>query len=494
MSFIYVPALTTVGQVTRTANGNIAAGSPCVIDPAGTVSQVKITPGGNSVTFPGGWFPLVSGTAFTGIWTTVYHPVEDVVVIFFRDASNLYAVAASVSGAAITYGTPTIIISGTNGFTCACYDSTNNVIVTGTAVSNVLRSVVCTVSGLTLSAGVAGVGLGTISGAQTCVHDPVANVIVFGCAKSSTTDGTAYLGTVSGTTISIGPEVVIYTARTPTRTRLVYDSANNAPVFFVQDGSLNSNQRVYAIVGAIALGVLTVGLPVELVGIEMTGIEATYDPQYGYCVVVARSQENGTAGILRAATGVVSGTSFVWGSVYPSTIATLYGLNLGSTYQTINDKIYLFYLDGPTNPPSDYYGVLLDVNSIGAVTWYTPTLIANIDEVGNNLGPLCCNIGGYDNFNAITLDSPIDRIESIIATNGSSNLTSTNFIGFANGTYISGAPATINTIGSSNTNQTGLTTAGAYYVWRDGTIQLTPDSPSVYAGISDSATSIIVKG
>ena len=72
---------------------------------------------------------------------------------------------------------------------------------------------------------------------------------------------------------------------------------------------------------------------------------------------------------------------------------------------------------------------------------------------------------------------------SIVFDSTITPLSSNNFIGFASQNYTTGQTATINII--SNT-QSGLTlTAGrAYYLLSNGTLSLTPGSPSVYAGVA----------
>ena len=83
---------------------------------------------------------------------------------------------------------------------------------------------------------------------------------------------------------------------------------------------------------------------------------------------------------------------------------------------------------------------------------------------------------------------------SKVMTIGSTNLTSENFIGITPSAYPTGAGAEIQTKGAVNEQQSGLTAGQSYYVQTDGTIGLTADDPSVFAGTAVSATKIIVKG
>jgi len=72
------------------------------------------------------------------------------------------------------------------------------------------------------------------------------------------------------------------------------------------------------------------------------------------------------------------------------------------------------------------------------------------------------------------------------------NLTAENYAGIADGVYADAATATIQTAGSVDDAQSGLTPGQAYYVQADGTLGLTPGTPSVFAGTAVSATKLLI--
>jgi hypothetical protein len=76
----------------------------------------------------------------------------------------------------------------------------------------------------------------------------------------------------------------------------------------------------------------------------------------------------------------------------------------------------------------------------------------------------------------------------------STNITSSNVIGFADGTVSSGSAANCLTNGAISTSQSGLTSGNKYYVQNDGTLSTSAASPSVYAGQAVSSTKLIIKG
>ena len=73
------------------------------------------------------------------------------------------------------------------------------------------------------------------------------------------------------------------------------------------------------------------------------------------------------------------------------------------------------------------------------------------------------------------------------------NLTATNLLGIASGAILDTATGTINTWGSRNEVQTGLTIGSDYYVQGDGTITTTSTSPAQLIGTAISATQINIK-
>jgi len=81
------------------------------------------------------------------------------------------------------------------------------------------------------------------------------------------------------------------------------------------------------------------------------------------------------------------------------------------------------------------------------------------------------------------------QIKSSIA--GSNN---DKYIGFVGSAVSSGATATVQVVGNTNSNQSSLSAGLKYYVQMDGTIGTTAGQVSVEAGYSLSATELLIKG
>jgi hypothetical protein len=74
-----------------------------------------------------------------------------------------------------------------------------------------------------------------------------------------------------------------------------------------------------------------------------------------------------------------------------------------------------------------------------------------------------------------------------------SNLNSSNFVGLSSGSYSDGQTATIHTIGSVNSNQTGLSAANRYFVGSNKLLTL-KSYLGPYVGVAVGTNKILVKG
>lgn len=107
---------------------------------------------------------------------------------------------------------------------------------------------------------------------------------------------------------------------------------------------------------------------------------------------------------------------------------------------------------------------------------------------------------GGGTFEAVASGTLSDGSTVVINTDGtvsvvdSTNLTSSNFVGFSDGAYTNGQTATVQIAGSVDDAQVGLTTGQKYFVQNDGTLSTSAGNPSVEAGTAVSASKIIIKG
>ena len=99
---------------------------------------------------------------------------------------------------------------------------------------------------------------------------------------------------------------------------------------------------------------------------------------------------------------------------------------------------------------------------------------------------------GNDAF--IVQDESTDYGQAIVGSMAeTTNLTAQNFLGISNGAYTNGQTATIQTIGSVDDAQSGLTPGTEYYVQSNGTLATGAGNPSVKAGLAISATKLLIR-
>lgn len=195
----------------------------------------------------------------------------------------------------------------------------------------------------------------------------------------------------------------------------------------------------------------------------------------------------------------------------------------GSTY-TEHTSVFLANPDGEVlqhyvdtvSPQADENAILVTMNTNGS-PFYAYGAVATCDTSANTVSyntparidNFSGGNAGYISY-ATQSDANGTSLSSFSGTDGTgnqrpyvrltqkggttANLTSDNFIGFADGAYADTQSAAINTTCSVDRNQTSLTAGQKYYVQVDGSLGLTAADPSVEAGTAISSTEILVKG
>ena len=418
------------------------------------------------------------------------------VVIAYADLGNSNygtAVVGTVSDNTISFGTPVVFnsgntyISGTPNI-AAVYDSANEKVVIAYSdggSSNHGKAVVGTVSGTSISFG----SEATFESAQVeytaAAYDSTNGKVVIAFKDDGNNDyGTAVVGTVSGTSISFG-SATVFNSATTRNISVVHDSTNEKTVISYRDDG-NSNYGT-AIVGTVSGTSISFGSEVvyesNALGTDY-GPVATFDSTNGK-VLIGYYLSSSNAG--KVIVGTVSGTSISFGTA--ATYASQMGGDSSLVYDSTNDKVVVAYKPtvnsggatvnvGTVSGTSVSFGSSVFLES-GQSDWVSSTFDSTNGKV----------VVAYK-------DTPASDSKAVVFQNAGTgtNLTSTNFVGFSDAAYSDGATATIQVAGSVDDAQSGLTTAKTHYVQNDGTLSTTAGSPSVEAGTAVSATQIIVKG
>jgi hypothetical protein len=475
-------AFSTSGSLEVSASGTLANGNLVVINSDGTVSVVSETTPTESI-----GSPTIFESAEIYQHASTYDVNANRIVICYADGGNSYhgtAVVGEVSGTSITFGTPVVFNTNGTDYTCITYDANAQKVVIGYKNNNKLTAIVGTVSSNSISFGTASILTGPNPYDPNVVYDANAQKVVFTYRDNANNNyGGAVVGTVTGTSISFGSHVVFQSSSIYSP-ELAYDENAQKIVVFFRD--VGNNNNCTAKVGTISGTSITFGS-------AATTINNSYENAIVYAanaqkmVVIYRDANNSGKGTYRI--GTVSGTSITLSS--PVVFYNGNGYNYNAAYDAGAEKITISFFDASNSND----GTLIN-GSVGAssITFGTATVF----DTGFAVGPWV----SYDSFNkkmviAYENNGNNQYGTAIVFQNAGgleTNLTSTNYIGISDGAYSNGETAIIQTAGSVDDAQSGLTIGKQYFVQTDGTLSTSPGTPSVFAGTAISSNKIIIKG
>ena len=451
--------------------------------------------------------------------------------------------AAPIVGSSDSAGTPEVYQTNGTTWNQATFDSSNNKVVVSYNVGGTGALVaVGTISGSTITYGTpVGIsGAGNSYGSIT--YDSNTNRVVIAYRDYSNSDyGTAVVGAVTGTSITFGTPVVFESASTP-YIGTTFDTNNNAvAISYVDGGNFNYGTAVVGTVTGGGTNSISFGTPAVFESASTSWTSATFDTSYNRVVVAYADAGNSSHGTVNVAS--ISGSVITFGG----TATVFEAANtqyISATYDSNLEKVVIAYKDtGNSNYGTAIVGTVDGSYTItfGTAAVFAPAdtdysvatfdsgsnqvVIAFRDEDNSSYGTAIVGtvsgtgVSGTISFatevvfEAATTqyigcayDSNADKVAIVYSDNGNSdygtgvvfsigstNLTSTNLLGIASGAILDTATGTINTWGSRNEVQTGLTIGSDYYVQTDGTITTASASPAQLIGTAISATQINIK-
>ncbi len=324
--------------VTYQDEGNSGYGTSVV----GTVS-------GTSISFG---TPVVFNSANSDYIGSTFDSSNNKVVISFRDlgdGARGKAIVGTVSGTSISFGSEVDFNSSEIEDISITFDSNSNkVVISWNDKANNAEagtSIVGTVSGTSISFGSAVVFAAPVTRDIVSTFDSNSNKVVIAYRDVGNSQyGTAIIGTVSGTSISFGTEVVFASAVTYLYTprSIAFDSGSNKIVVAYNDGG-NSNKGT-AVVGTVSGTSISFGT--EVVFDEsnlgaLSPMSVTYDASANRVVISYKDTGNSNHGTLIA--GAVSGTSISFES--PVVFEAASTDNISSAYDSNSNKVVIAYKD-----------------------------------------------------------------------------------------------------------------------------------------------------
>jgi len=253
---------------------------------------------------------VVFETATSGYMSATFDSNENKVVIAYRDGGNSNygtAIVGTVSGTSISFGTAVVFETANVTYLDATFDSTSDKVViayTDYGNSSYGTGIVGTVSGTAISFGTAVVFEAADTSYISSAFDTVAGKVVFAYTDiGNSYYGTAIVGTVSGTAISFGTPAVWKTDSTGANKSVVYDT--NADKSIISYHDQNSTGDATVVVGTVTGTAIAFGSDVVVATGNCYEINSVYDSTNYKVVTLYYDYDNSSYG-----TAVVSSTAF----------------------------------------------------------------------------------------------------------------------------------------------------------------------------------------
>ena len=431
--------------ITNQAINNSASGE--VVVEGGVVTNSQLLPFAYTGSLGSAAVYQSTATEYQGI---AFDSSNNKIVVAYKDDSNQHGTCAvgTVSGTSISWGTPVVFAAASTSYVDVTFDSSNNKVVivySDVANSEYGTAIVGTVSGTSISFGSEVVFASAATVYIKAGFDSNANKVVVAYSDNGNSSyGTAIVGTVSGTSISFGTEVVVDSTGSLSAAfgGFVFDSTNNKVVipYSIAGGG------TYGIVGTVSGTSISFGTRVAIGSVSGQNLSVAFDSNAGKVVINYRDANN--SDYTGSVVGTVSGTSISFGTEL--VIEEVHNLG-ATTFDSSDNKIIFFYKSSSLG----YY-------RIGTVSGTSISYGSAVSLISNNLA-----------YMAATFDSNQNTSVVVYKDIGNSNY------GTAKGLQVSGA-------------YPNLVPNTTYYVQDDGTLSTT--SSSVTAGKAIANTTLLLKG
>jgi len=396
------------GQFDAVASGTIANGALVSLNSDGTVSVTSAFAGAEQ---------QIQASSMRDHEVTYDTNSNKVVVLYADqgDGMNAKCVVGTVSGTSISFGTPVAISSGSSSHLDITFDSNSNkVVAVGKFSDNDgAQAVVGTVSGTSISFGSIAVideGSGENATYIKCTFDSNSNkvVVAYRYHDGSQFRGKCRVGTVSGTSISFGSDANVLNGNCIIGD-ITFDSNSNKVVVTIQDNTDSSAGKAF--IGTVSGTSISFGTGVAFVTqLAQSSHSSTFDSNSNKVVIIY--EDNANSGKLTGIVGTVSGTSISFGSsvvAYANSYSfenMVFDTNLNKVIVTFRDNnnavaILTGAVSGTSisfgnpsilNTRGNYIGIAFDPDTNQAVLAYR-------DENNSDRGTAVVGVPtGIDNF------------------------------------------------------------------------------------------------
>ena len=306
------------------------------------------TVSGTSISFG---TPVVANSTGSTHLSSSYDSTAQKIVVAWTDSSLGKAMVGTVSGTSISFGAETTF-NASNTFHSNCvYDpNANKTVIAYRDVgdSNYGKAIVGTVSGTGISFGTEVTFDTAFSQYPNQVYDANAQKISIVYQDANLGDGKAIVGTVSGTSISFGTSITFTTDDLEYHVG-AYDSVAQKVVYSFRD--LGNSSAGTTVVGTISGTSISFGTEVVFTSNGVTNVSTAFQVSAGKVAIAY--QDSGDSDKGKVIGGTVSGTTISFGSNTIYNTGGMYGGNF-ITYDSVATKNVISW--GSVATPTAYQG------------------------------------------------------------------------------------------------------------------------------------------
>ncbi len=291
--------------------------------------------------------PVVFESGATEWCAATFDSSNNKVVIAYRDEDNSNygtGVVGTVSGTSISFGTPVVFSSSSTMRIAATFDTNNNAVAIAYVDfgnSEYGTAVVGTVSGTAISFGTPVVYESAATSWTAATFDTSWNRNVIAYMDDANSDyGTVQLGVISGTTFIFGGSPIVFATAATTYIAATYDSNLEKVVIAYRDDG--NSMYGTAIVGTVTGSyTMTFGTEVLFEADRSDYISAAFDSSNNKAVITYQDVGNSNYGT--AVVGTVSGTTISFGTAVVFEAAGTQ--NIAVTFDSNENKTVIAYTD-----------------------------------------------------------------------------------------------------------------------------------------------------
>ena len=488
-------------SMTAVADGAISNGKTVILQSNGTVKAITKTVSSTTPIAGPEKNPNTASVTYTSV---AYDSTNSKFVMIFRDGhqsgkGTAFVGDVDINSRVISFGSGTQYTQNNSRTQKVCYDKASGKVIVAfqnASSSNYLFVIAGEVSGNSITFGAQQQVPGNAVVGNwdfDLVYDESAErTVVFYCNQNNSERLQYCVMQLSGTTFTFGSPTVINSSDCE-GVSAAYDSGNQRVVCLFEDDGDSSSPHVF--VGTVDPSNNSIsGNESQLYNNNVSGDGSSlvYDASAGKLIATNRltSGSNNTYGVSKVFTVDPSNNTFTAGNslvTFNNNSSTYFS----GAYDPSTQKSIIACRNSSNN-------IITKVGTVSGSGTNATITYANSLDLGAGFYTDAAYIAHAQQIVFTYTDSgsgdyPHARTYSTVQS--TSNLSQENFIGFSNAAYTNGQTAKIQLVGAIDDAQTGLTTARKYYVQPDGSISLDKyDNPPIYAGISKSATEIIIKG